>query len=682
MTTSISDRERSALDKLMKTGRRLRSGLERTGSFAEKKADKLIFVFIAAYALVFSGYTIFMHYAFKTYGWDLGIFTQSLWTTVNSGKPFHYTLETFANPGQNFLGAHFSPILALIVPVYALYQSPLTLLVLQSFIIGLAALPLYWIAKAKLNSKLWGLTFAASFLLNPSLHGMNCFDFHVEAFIPLFFLLAFWYLDNGRWLMGLIFSLLTLSTIEFAPVLVLFLGLYFLIRTKLQPFRMDVKLRIRRIAIPVFLIFISIGWFFLAFYVTYTINPVKSTGLPGNWDNWGNSLTGVVLNVVRNPIRALATMVNPIEKAYYFISIFVPIVFLPLLAPLELILIFPWGLAASLSEYPPYYEPYFQYFGFIAAQIFIAAVFGAKRLFKTEGARQNHSEAEKKLMVLILVVSLVSALAISPVGLPALTRRRVETNSHTGTLQEVLALIPSNASVATQNDIVPHLAERENIFILTWPMEIKVDYILLDLKSTHVLYGPSRTSLTPINALRAVLDSGEYGVLAYADGALLLKKGYSGDYSMFRPYQRSFTYEDLFSLAPQSRIAFDESSQSGNVIFHGSNDTLGLIWNRPYAWLFTGEYNVTFRMKIESENPNLTLDAVASWWDLGTNTWSSETVGTKMLNSTDFAPSGEWQDLTLNFRIESLRQMEFRGSCMSKNTSVTLDYIKVIQQGQ
>ena len=174
-----------------RTWNTLNNKLKNFIGFVEAKADRLILVFIGVYTAVFSCFTTYMHYAFKTYAWDLGIYTQALWTTVNLGKPFYYTIELQVNPSGNFLGAHFSPILFLVVPLYALCQSPITLLVLQSFIIGLAAIPIYWIARDKLGSKLWGLTFAAAFLLHPAVHGINCYDFHVEAFIPAFFLLAF-----------------------------------------------------------------------------------------------------------------------------------------------------------------------------------------------------------------------------------------------------------------------------------------------------------------------------------------------------------------------------------------------------------------------------------------------------------------------------------------------------------
>jgi len=85
----------------------------------------------------------------------------------------------------------------------------------------------------------------------------------------------------------------------------------------------------------------------------YNINPLKAVGLPGNWDNWGTSIPEVIFNVVKDPVRTLGTIVDPIEKVYYVFLIFAPVVFLSLLAPLELTLSLPWIFAALISKYPP-----------------------------------------------------------------------------------------------------------------------------------------------------------------------------------------------------------------------------------------------------------------------------------------------------------------------------------------
>ena len=232
---------------------------------AEKRANRIIVILILFYSIAFSGYTIFMHYAFKTYAWDLGIFTQSMWSTVNMGKPLFYTVETYVNPSQNFLGTHFSPILFLIVPFYAAFQSPTTLLVIQSFVLGLAALPIYWIARDKLNSNLWGLTFAAAFLLSPAVHSINCFDFHVQSFIPLFFAFTFYFIEKRKYISGILFAFLTLSTIEFAPVLVGALAFYFVLKRLFQSPRGSIYAVLKRISIPSFLVAISALWFLVAF---------------------------------------------------------------------------------------------------------------------------------------------------------------------------------------------------------------------------------------------------------------------------------------------------------------------------------------------------------------------------------------------------------------------------------
>lgn len=658
----------------------LQSKLREAINFAEGKADRLIFLLISVYALAFSVFTVLMYYSFKTYAWDLGIFTQSLWSTINLGKPFYYTIEVMVNPSLNFFGTHFSPVLFLVVPIYAVFQSPLTLLVLQSFVIGLAALPLYWIAKKKLNSKLWGLVFAAAFLLNPALQGMNSFDFHVEAFIPLFFLLAFHYFDSNKWFKGLIFSLLTISTIEFSALLTLFLGLYFLTKAYFQVSKTGLRPQMKSIAVTTFLVISSILWLFLAFHLMYMINPLKASGLPGNWDNWGRSINDVFLNIITNPIKALGTMVNPIEKIYYVFVILTPVVFLPLLAPPELFLVLPWMLAALLSEYPPYYQPYFQYYGFIAAQIFIAAVYGARNLLRRDCKNPHFPWIKKKLMTMIILVSLISAFAVSPFGLPALSTRPIALTSHTSAIERALSLIPPDASVASQNDILAHLAQRKYAYVLSWPMDAEVDFIVLDLKSSHVEYRPTPTSVSPIEALPEILTSGKYGLLLSADGVLLFEKGYTGQYR-FEPYQGFFNYANLRMAPSTSRWGFDGSSQSGFVIVHNQNLPPGVIWYGPYAWFYRGDYNVTFRMKTESPNMNLTLDVFASWWDLKTGNWSAETISAKQLHSNDFLGKDKWQEFTLNFRIESLRRMEFRGFCWSGNTSVTLDYIRVVQLG-
>lgn len=95
-----------------------------------ERSDIILYLSIIAYTIVFSIFTILRHHAFKTRAWDLGIFTQSLWTTTNANLLFYHSCELFVNLSGSFFGVHFSPILFSISPLYWIMPIPETLLTL------------------------------------------------------------------------------------------------------------------------------------------------------------------------------------------------------------------------------------------------------------------------------------------------------------------------------------------------------------------------------------------------------------------------------------------------------------------------------------------------------------------------------------------------------------------------
>jgi uncharacterized membrane protein len=650
----------------------LRSKCEASVTVVERRPVATVLILISTYVVVFSGFTIFMHYAFKTYAWDLGIFTQSLWTTVNKGKLFYYTIELPANPSGSFMGTHFSPILFLVLPVYAIFQSPCTLLVLQSIVLGLGALPVYWIAKKQFNDRLSAVGLAVAYLFYPALQSVNTFDFHTEAFIPLFFLMTFHYIEEKKWFKGLLFALLTLSTIEFAPILILFLGGYLVLKEVFRTHSAEHnETFLRRISFPLMLITIALVWFFAAFYVMNTVNPIKGTGLPGNWTFWGSSLSEAAVNILTHPLEALTFMVSPIGKVFYVFSLMAPLLMLSLFSP-EFLVALPWLIAAPLSEYWLYYNFYFQYSAFAIGQLFVAAIFSLKRLSFFTNDGQRNLRLQRRMIVAILTASILLCVALSPIGLPRLGDRRVEITPHSNLLLEVLKLVPDNASIATQNDIFPHVAQREDAYILTWPMPIEVDYILVDLKSSHFLTRAGFTSTTsPQEALEKEVGSRKYGLFASADGILLLKNGHSGLPILYRGRIDVFDSNQLLPMFKNSKVLNDKTSSSGRVITHEANDSTGFAWYGPYSYFFTGEYRATFRVKTNSAGLDCILDVAAS----------GNVVSQRVLSSFDFKTLGDWEEFTLDFRISGLPRMEFRGYCESNNTYVALDYVRVIQIG-
>ena len=151
----------------------------------ERKYELTLLLCVISYTIIFTYFTYQKHISFNSFAWDLGIFDQVFYSTVFSGRPFYYTPELYLNPTGNYLAIHFSPILLLLFPLYALIPSVWTLLFSKCLILSLAAFPLFYISRNLTGDERTSLFISTAYLLNPGLHGANWFDFQPQIFIPL-----------------------------------------------------------------------------------------------------------------------------------------------------------------------------------------------------------------------------------------------------------------------------------------------------------------------------------------------------------------------------------------------------------------------------------------------------------------------------------------------------------------
>lgn len=126
---------------------------------------------VAVFAVVFAGYVLFaaQQWAqFTARSWDLGIFTQLLSRYAALQPP----IVSIKGDGYNLLGDHFHPLLAVLAPVYAVFPSAFTLLVIQAACFALAAAVFTRAVRARLGTTpavalglafgfAWGLQYAA-----------------------------------------------------------------------------------------------------------------------------------------------------------------------------------------------------------------------------------------------------------------------------------------------------------------------------------------------------------------------------------------------------------------------------------------------------------------------------------------------------------------------------------------
>lgn len=113
--------------------------------------------------------------------WDLGIFTEAAQAYSRGEAP----IVPIKSPGYNLLGDHFHPILALLGPIFRLFPSALTLLVVQDILIAVSILPVARLAQ-RLLGRGGALLVGLSYGLGWGLQGAVAAQFHeVCVAVPL-----------------------------------------------------------------------------------------------------------------------------------------------------------------------------------------------------------------------------------------------------------------------------------------------------------------------------------------------------------------------------------------------------------------------------------------------------------------------------------------------------------------
>ena len=158
---------------------RRRSGGSRRA--ATRRFEAAPWVIAATGFILYDLLSILRYERRETMSWDLGIFTQA----VRQYSRFHAPIVNIRGYGLNLLGDHFHPIIALLGPFFAVFPTPVTLLVGQSFLLAVAAVPITRTAMDRLGRH-QGWSVGLAYVLCWGLVQAANFDFHEIAFaVPL-----------------------------------------------------------------------------------------------------------------------------------------------------------------------------------------------------------------------------------------------------------------------------------------------------------------------------------------------------------------------------------------------------------------------------------------------------------------------------------------------------------------
>jgi uncharacterized membrane protein len=415
----------------------------------------MVLAVIAAYFAFFGALSLLRIHNFRASGVDAAIFDQVLWL-MSKLKGATSTIR-----GMNIFGDHMAPVLFFLVPLYWVKANLTGVLLLQTAALALGALPLYLIARDRLDSRWVALFIAGAYLAYPALEHMNLFDFHPETLAVCFLLFAVLAIERKRFVWFYVLCLGALICKEDMALAVFLLGL-------VVYFKYD-KRAGKIVAVG------SAVYFLVAIFLVIPKLGPEGFQYSGRLQAFGKSPWEAAKNMIFHP-RHTFDVVATRQNLRYIFDLLIPVAFLCLISPVFLIPALPAFFINIISDFPGQHTILFQYTAALIPFIFVAVIF-ALRKFKNWGEGAFRPRLVVAGVTFVLAASaLAGNFYLSPSPLSAIWKSSdYRSDAHIDVIREGLQTIPPDAPVSAQIYLIPHLSEREKIYMFPQPFIDLVD---------------------------------------------------------------------------------------------------------------------------------------------------------------------------------------------------------------
>jgi uncharacterized membrane protein len=442
---------------------------------------------VAALAYCADSLILFRRFLASTF--DLVIFDQGIRGYAHLSAPVSLARGISDGQGAHFmlLADHWSPVLALLAPLYWIHDGPGTLLVVQGVLFALAIPPLWVYTRRRLGPGAAYFTCVAYALSLPVMAAV-VFDFHEVAFVPVLTAVMVERADAGKRWPTIAAAAALLLVKEDMGLLVAGFGGYLLLT------------RQRRWA------WTGLGFVAGGVVATWIATRVLIPAFGGSatfywaYGQFGSTLGSAVLNVLTHPLHALHVFVTPWVKARTMIGLLATFAFLPLASPMVIAVLPLLAERMLASGYPLWWQAKFQYDAFLVMMLCCAAVDGAARLQKHWPARwlrfpggrppgtpRDRGETPRTPLSTLWAAAICAAALVylpsSPFG-QLLHPNFYGTNARMKAAAAAVAHVPSGIEVEASNNIGPHLSGRDTVLLLDgtprWAPWVVADTIGLD----------------------------------------------------------------------------------------------------------------------------------------------------------------------------------------------------------
>ena len=555
--------------------------------------DILIFIGFIAYFTIWTFISLMRFYSLHAYVYDLGYKMQLGWFSLY--HPYFGGITDISHL-----------IVYIFFPIFLFRSYPL-MLSFQSFFIGLAVFPLYLIIKIKTNRNGMAFLVGLSYLLFPLNIGLNYYDFHFMMFFPTLFLFGFLFFIRGNYkLSTFLFLLSGLTTYPFLGYILIF-SLVSLIEVEIKKKRdLQQHLVSREQKFLILLLFVSIGILAIQYYII-----------------------GIGSNMLsKNPTTPVDLLAGINTKVITILFVIAISCFSIILRPKWLIYLFPYFFLVFYSnnyvfEFPRIME--FQYAPLVTPFIFLAISDTLSISLDSNHRVEPENKRKLKLMqhrhfapimaVMLVIIIATSSIYFNPLS-PINEKSQINFNFYSkdipnltiyNNLEKMISLVPTNNPyLMVQNNMpeayprpfypdvgilsvggggIAYNSSTNSLYVYNttsgWE-RANIQYVLYDpLSQWAFIDGSSISGLLPVNnstfqnmynMVFELLASGKYGILAEANGMILLERGYFGPLKFYVPFNDCFT--------------------------SAGNNLLGLWHGTKYTYISPGNYTIKLIYKI------------------------------------------------------------------------------------
>jgi uncharacterized membrane protein len=239
----------------------------------------------------------------------------------------------------------------------------------------------------------------------------------------------------------------------------------------------------------------------------------------------GGSPSGIVETAVTDPGAILGAATDGRDAAYLG-DLLLPLLGLPLLAPLAALTALPELALNLLSDTRTQTSVHFHYTAGAIPGLIVASILGAARL------RRRYAWARRPEGRAVVASTLVAGMLLGPLPVWShvpfgadLAAREHVVGRHAEVAERALRLVPADAAVSATNTLGAHLSERRRIF--SFPVLAEAEWVVVDrMRPSH------RDEAVAPRAFAASLArleaSGRFEVVFDEDGILVMRRVRAG----------------------------------------------------------------------------------------------------------------------------------------------------------